>query len=62
MQYSQFFCDPDGKPSIKRVLLVGWFAFLCCIPLWGQIGQLHVYIFALLLGAKSAESIQYMRK
>ena len=62
--WKQCLLEETGKTSIKRVMLMVWFIFMLVFPFVGSgLEMIHLYIFAVLMGSKTVESVaQYKAK
>lgn len=49
--------EPEGKTSIKRVMLIGWFFVLVGVVIFSKLSLLMLYVFFGLLSQKAIEEI-----
>lgn len=49
--------EPEGKTSIKRVMLIAWFFVLVGVVIFSKLSLLMLYVFFGLLSQKAIEEI-----
>lgn len=49
--------EPEGKTSIKRIMLLVWFIVLVGMAIFSELTMLQLYVFFGLLSGKTLESI-----